>query len=174
MFVLSVPIWLFASQCTPARYFFPFQAEDGIRGSLVTGVQTCALPILLLRWLPPAFAVAPEALAVPYAAALGKGTVAAGLLLSAGPVGTIAGEVLAGVLPGRAWRDRLLVPLAAAAFLPLLGYAARPALGPAIALLLLAGAGSAYTLGLDQRFLDATPQAPVRPRHGREQRRSDA
>src|SRR5258708_36251524 len=27
-----------------ARYFF-FQAEDGIRDDLVTGVQTCALPI---------------------------------------------------------------------------------------------------------------------------------
>ena len=26
------------------RYFF-FQAEDGIRGTPVTGVQTCALPI---------------------------------------------------------------------------------------------------------------------------------
>ena len=26
--------------------FFFFQAEDGIRGSPVTGVQTCALPIL--------------------------------------------------------------------------------------------------------------------------------
>ena len=25
---------------------FFFQAEDGIRGRLVTGVQTCALPIL--------------------------------------------------------------------------------------------------------------------------------
>src|SRR5205823_10609265 len=28
--------------------FFFFQAEDGIRDKLVTGVQTCALPILLL------------------------------------------------------------------------------------------------------------------------------
>src|SRR5262252_3538146 len=28
------------------RYFFFFQAEDGIRGHCVTGVQTCALPIL--------------------------------------------------------------------------------------------------------------------------------
>src|SRR5207247_6832913 len=28
--------------------FFFFQAEDGIRDPLVTGVQTCALPILLL------------------------------------------------------------------------------------------------------------------------------
>src|SRR6266481_6477532 len=27
-------------------YFFFFQAEDGIRGGTVTGVQTCALPIL--------------------------------------------------------------------------------------------------------------------------------
>ena len=29
--------------------FFFFQAEDGIRDRLVTGVQTCALPILLKR-----------------------------------------------------------------------------------------------------------------------------
>src|SRR3989441_6912669 len=28
-----------------AFYFFFFQAEDGIRDKLVTGVQTCALPI---------------------------------------------------------------------------------------------------------------------------------
>src|SRR5437762_10439170 len=27
-------------------FFFFFQAEDGIRGTSVTGVQTCALPIL--------------------------------------------------------------------------------------------------------------------------------
>src|SRR2546430_10435379 len=29
--------------------FFFFQAEDGIRDLTVTGVQTCALPILFLR-----------------------------------------------------------------------------------------------------------------------------
>src|SRR2546425_7243047 len=29
-------------------FFFFFQAEDGIRDKLVTGVQTCALPILLM------------------------------------------------------------------------------------------------------------------------------
>src|SRR5258708_18875721 len=29
-------------------FFFFFQAEDGIRDDLVTGVQTCALPILIL------------------------------------------------------------------------------------------------------------------------------
>src|SRR5439155_18227594 len=30
-------------------YFFFFQAEDGIRDGHVTGVQTCALPILFTR-----------------------------------------------------------------------------------------------------------------------------
>ena len=29
------------------RFFFFFQAEDGIRDTSVTGVQTCALPIYL-------------------------------------------------------------------------------------------------------------------------------
>src|SRR6478609_10158250 len=32
-------------------FFFFFQAEDGIRDKLVTGVQTCALPISVTRWL---------------------------------------------------------------------------------------------------------------------------
>src|SRR5438105_6467637 len=35
----------------PSLFFF-FQAEDGIRDPLVTGVQTCALPIYLQR-VPP-------------------------------------------------------------------------------------------------------------------------
>src|SRR5438552_12771223 len=30
-------------------HIFFFQAEDGIRDDLVTGVQTCALPILMIR-----------------------------------------------------------------------------------------------------------------------------
>src|SRR5205823_70493 len=32
--------------CLLVFFFFFFQAEDGIRDKLVTGVQTCALPIL--------------------------------------------------------------------------------------------------------------------------------
>src|SRR5258708_18898822 len=38
--------------------FFFFQAEDGIRDDLVTGVQTCALPIsVVVRGVAPAFEV---------------------------------------------------------------------------------------------------------------------
>src|SRR5258707_9454748 len=33
-------------------FFFFFQAEDGIRDIGVTGVQTCALPIMAERWTP--------------------------------------------------------------------------------------------------------------------------
>src|SRR5437879_12769412 len=35
--------------CCNASSFFFFQAEDGIRDTSVTGVQTCALPISALR-----------------------------------------------------------------------------------------------------------------------------
>src|SRR5438105_6252934 len=37
-----------SSSCLSILFFFFFQAEDGIRDPLVTGVQTCALPIWLL------------------------------------------------------------------------------------------------------------------------------
>src|SRR2546423_15013655 len=33
------------TSCSTFFFFFFFQAEDGIRDKLVTGVQTCALPI---------------------------------------------------------------------------------------------------------------------------------
>src|SRR3989442_11833595 len=39
-------VLLSASSCKPVSSFF-FQAEDGIRDADVTGVQTCALPILV-------------------------------------------------------------------------------------------------------------------------------
>src|SRR5256885_10377926 len=38
--------WGVGVSCSGGRLFFFFQAEDGIRDYKVTGVQTCALPIL--------------------------------------------------------------------------------------------------------------------------------
>src|SRR5437879_13893697 len=37
----------FLCSCYSVYFFFFFQAEDGIRDTSVTGVQTCALPILI-------------------------------------------------------------------------------------------------------------------------------
>src|SRR5438105_7071048 len=42
---LSLSEWTFALVLFVVSFFFFFQAEDGIRDPLVTGVQTCALPI---------------------------------------------------------------------------------------------------------------------------------
>src|SRR5207244_5994616 len=45
----------------PTTFFFFFQAEDGIRDDLVTGVQTCALPICKRPPGAPAAAYLPSA-----------------------------------------------------------------------------------------------------------------
>src|SRR5205823_12068847 len=44
-FSTSGPTSASAAGSWSARLFFFFQAEDGIRDKLVSGVQTCALPI---------------------------------------------------------------------------------------------------------------------------------
>ncbi|WP_078621154.1 MFS transporter [Streptomyces aurantiacus] len=113
--------------------------------------------LLLLLWAPPMFAVAPEALAAPYAEQIGAGTAGVGLLMCAMPVGTITGEVYAGSALTAAARARIALPLAATTLLPLVAYAFTPGLAWALPALLLAGAGSAYTLGLDRWFVDSVP-----------------
>ncbi|MFK0160181.1 MFS transporter [Streptomyces sp. NPDC090493] len=114
--------------------------------------------LLLLFWIPAMFAVVPEALAAPYADALGTGSPGLGLLMCALPVGTVAGELYAGARLGPAARERIALPLVCLTLLPYLGYALHPSLALSLLLLLTAGAGSAYTLGLDQWFVRAVPE----------------
>ncbi|WP_128984684.1 MFS transporter [Streptomyces roseicoloratus] len=114
--------------------------------------------LMLMFWVPPLFAVVPEALAAPYADEIGVSTAALGLLMCALPVGTIAGELLAGSVLGPAVRSRIVVPLAVAGTLPFLLYAFTPGLALAAVALVLAGATAAYTLGLDAWFVAAVPE----------------
>lgn len=114
--------------------------------------------LLLLFWMPAAFSVVPEALAAPYADELGSGSAGLGLLMCALPVGTVAGELFAGARLAPRARERIALPLVCLTLLPYLGYALRPGLTASLLLLLLSGAGSAYTLGLDQWFVAAVPQ----------------
>ncbi|WP_306321803.1 MULTISPECIES: MFS transporter [unclassified Streptomyces] len=114
--------------------------------------------LLLLLWVPPMFVIAPEALAAAYADEIGAGSAAVGLLMCSMAVGTVASELAAGSLLSPAARSRIALPLASATLLPLIGYAAVPGVPWAVALLLLAGACSAYTLGLDRWFVDALPE----------------
>ncbi|WP_344443565.1 MFS transporter [Kitasatospora nipponensis] len=114
--------------------------------------------LLLLAWVPPAFAVVSESLLTPYAGALGLGPAGLGLLMCGMPIGAITAESLAGSLLGPRGRARLTFPVAVLAMLPALGYAAHPAFGWALACQFLTGCGICYTLGLDQWFLAAVPE----------------
>jgi hypothetical protein len=113
--------------------------------------------LLLLGWLVPMFAVAPESLAAPYVAGQGGSTALVGWWLAMLPIGLVAGDLL-GVLTLSPARQRALTGLAAAAyFLPYLVFGTRPPV--AVALPLLAGAGlcGLYSLGLDALVRAAVP-----------------
>src|SRR2546421_5451959 len=49
--LIMCDVYMYGFQLVPVHYvfFFFFQAEDGIRDLIVTGVQTCALPISVQR-----------------------------------------------------------------------------------------------------------------------------
>jgi hypothetical protein len=113
--------------------------------------------LLILQWAPVACAMAPTALAAPYAAHLGAGAVGVGLLMSAPACGMIPGDILVGrVLSARA-RQRLTPVLAASMCAPLITLAADPPLPVACVVFVVCGAASAYTLAVDQAFAEALP-----------------
>ncbi|WP_206322738.1 MFS transporter [Streptomyces sp. HNM0575] len=133
------------------------------RGSVAPGTRALFADrriraLILLNWLPPAFLVVPEGLAAPYSEEIGAGPAGVGLLLAAMPVGGVAAELAAGALLKPPARERLVLPLACCLLLPFLLFAWRPGLPLALAGLLLAGSGIAYTLGLDRWFFDAVPE----------------
>ncbi|MFJ8887105.1 MFS transporter [Streptomyces sp. NPDC102402] len=113
--------------------------------------------LLLLFWVPAFFVVAPEALAAPYADEIGAGPAGVGLLMCAMAVGHIGAELCAGTALGPEARSRLVLPVAALGLLPLVLYAFRPGTALALGALVLAGAGAAYVIGLDQWFVEAVP-----------------
>ena len=115
--------------------------------------------ILLFGALVVACAIAPEAVAAPYAASIGQPARAAGFLLMGIPAGTVLADVIvARLLPVRLQR-RIIVPAGLLVFFPLIGFAAGPRLGPAIALLVISGLGSAWAAGLDGLLIDVAPPA---------------
>ncbi|MFE5515696.1 MFS transporter [Streptomyces sp. NPDC056529] len=132
--------------------------EGGLAGTRAVLRDRRVRALMVMFWVPPFFAVVPEALAAPYADEIGVSTAALGLLMCALPVGTITGELLAGSFLSAAARSRLVLPLAVTGVLPYLLYAVRPGVALAAAALFLVGATGAYTLGLDARFVAAVPE----------------
>lgn len=106
-----------------------------------------------------AFVVTIEGLAAPYAAALGGGPVAVGLLLAANPLGAALGIVLLARLVPPQTRGRLLGPLAVASCLPLVASALDPPLVGVVALWALSGLACAYQVPANAAFVAALPDA---------------
>lgn len=103
------------------------------------------------------FYITAEGLAVPYAAELGGGAVAAGLLLAAGPAGTVLGMLVISRLVPPPVRLRWMGPLAVAACAPLTLCALRPGLVVTIVLWTASGVASAYHLVASAAFVRAVP-----------------
>ncbi|XVQ07758.1 MFS transporter [Spirillospora sp. CA-255316] len=114
--------------------------------------------MLLAQCLPVAFVAGAESLLIPYARVRGHGEGAGAFLLACLPLGMMAGNVVGGRMLAAATRERLVVPLMVLLGLPLLPLAADVPLVAAGALLLVTGAGYAYELGLQRRFVDAVPE----------------
>jgi predicted MFS family arabinose efflux permease len=131
--------------------------EDSLRGARQILAHGELRRLLLLGWLVPMFFVAPEALAAPYVAHHHGPPALVGWWLVALPIGMIAGDFAGVRLLGARQQRRLLAPAAALSLLPYLAFSLDPPIPVAMALLVLAGVGGLYSLGLDARVRDAIP-----------------
>jgi MFS family permease len=113
--------------------------------------------LLLVSWLAPMFAVAPEALAAPYVADHHGSSTLVGWWLIALPVGLIAGDIFGVRFLSSQQQRRLVAPAVTASFLPYLAFAFGPPIALGLALLVASGACGFYALGLDARVRDAAP-----------------
>jgi MFS family permease len=111
---------------------------------------------MLLGWLVPFYAV-PEALAVPYAAHFHGGAAVAGLILAAGPFGSLVGTLAFSRLVDPPTRLAWMGPLAVCCCAVLVLCALHPGLGVALAIIAAAGGLSAYQLATNSAFVAAVP-----------------
>jgi len=102
------------------------------------------------------FYIVGEAIAVPYATALGGGAVTVGFMFAAYAAGAAVGMLVVARLP-LASRLRLLSPLAACACLPLVVCFLDPHVVVVVLLFVASGAGSAYQVIASTSFVLAVP-----------------
>jgi predicted MFS family arabinose efflux permease len=134
-------------------------ARDSLTGVAGTLAHRPTRRILLFGWLVAACSVAPEALAAPYATHIGEPARAAGFLLTGIPAGTVLADLIVARMLSAGLQRRVITGAGLLVFAPLAAFAASPRLGPAIALLVISGLGSAWMPGLDQLLIQAAPVA---------------
>jgi hypothetical protein len=130
---------------------------DSLRGIRRVLAHRPVRRLLLFSWLVPACAVAPEALAAPYASHIGQPARVTGFLLMGIPAGTVLADLIAARLLRERRQRRLIVPAGLLTFVPLAGFAASPRLAVALVLLVICGLGSAWGAGLDGLMISEAP-----------------
>lgn len=125
-------------------------------GSRVVGRDARLRSLVVLACVS-AFVVTVEGLAAPYAAELGAGTTAVGVLLAANPLGAATGIVALTRFAAPATRVRLLGPLAVGSCVPLLASALDPPLAAVVGLWVLSGLCCAYQIPANAAFVTAVP-----------------
>ena len=157
-FAASAALLRFGTRPRPARAAGSrSMARDSLAGLREVLADRPTRRILLFHWLVPACAVAPEALAAPYAAHIGQPARAAGFLLMGIPAGTVAADVLAARLLSSRLQRCIIVPAGLLAFAPLAAFAVSPGLGVALGLLVVSGLGAAWGAGIDGLLIDTAP-----------------
>jgi hypothetical protein len=155
----AVLVRLGTSQRPPRAAKAGSMARDSLAGVRAVLAHRRTRRVLLFGWLIPACAVAPEALAAPYAVHIGQPARAAGFLLVGIPVGTVIADILAARVFTARLQYRAIVPAGLLTFVPLAGFAVSPGLGVALGLLVVSGLGSAWMAGLDGLLVATAPAA---------------
>lgn len=127
--------------------------SGGLR--LITGSPP--LRSLLGLALLAAFHVIPEAIAVPYAAWLGLGTVEAGLLMAALPVGNVIGVYVLTRYVSVGTRLRVMGPIAVLACVPLMAGPLNPGFYALLVLWTVTGILTAYQVSANAEFVRIVP-----------------
>jgi hypothetical protein len=105
------------------------------------------------------FCTAPEGIAAPLAHSLGGGTLAAGLILTAGALGPSAGAVAFTRLVRPAVRIAVMRPLAIACCATLMLFALHPALPLALLIIVVSGLFDCYQVAAVSAFVQAAPDS---------------
>jgi predicted MFS family arabinose efflux permease len=114
--------------------------------------------LLLAQWLPSAFVAGAEALFVAYGAGRGFPAGAGAVLMGAPAVGMLLGNFVVGRFVRPVRRERLVRALLVVLGTPLVVLLVAPPLPVVVGLLVVAGTGFAYGLGLQRAFLEAAPE----------------
>lgn len=142
-------------------------APDRVRTSQLAEIQAGVmlvfgdrrlLTLMLLGWLAAFYTVA-EALAVPYAAHLRGGAIAAGMIFAAGPLGSAIGMAVFSRLIRPAARLRWMGPLAVAACAVPVACLTQPGLAVSLAIFTLSGISAGYQAAANAAFVAAAPDS---------------